>query len=102
VDLCADHQAYDDYCLKERGYQVPKDISVTLRRHFTPARRTWLETMRVPYYEIGFAGSRRLFDKKTSVLTPRRKFSSTAVAGRGDGGTTPSLNQVCINVRLTK
>lgn len=61
----ADHQAYDlIIALKQRGYQVPRDISVTgfdgiLRPPGAPA----LETMRVPYYEIGFAGSRRLFDK---------------------------------------
>ena len=64
--ICAaDHQAYDlIIALKQRGYQVPRDISVTgfdgiLRPPGAPA----LETMRVPYYEIGFAGSRRLFDK---------------------------------------
>jgi len=64
--MCAaDHQAYDlIIALKERGYSVPGSVSVTgfdgiLRPPGAPA----LETIRIPYYEIGFAASRRLFDK---------------------------------------
>ena len=64
--MCAaDHQAYDlIIALKARGYDVPRDISVTgfdgiLRPLGAPA----LDTVRIPYYEIGFAASRRLFDK---------------------------------------
>ena len=61
----ADHQAYDlIVALRERGYHVPGDVSVTgfdgiLRPQGAPA----LDTVRIPYYEIGFAASRRLFDK---------------------------------------
>lgn len=61
----ADHQAYDLIsALKERGYSVPADVSVTgfdgiVRPPGSPA----LETVRIPYYEIGFGASRRLFDK---------------------------------------
>jgi DNA-binding LacI/PurR family transcriptional regulator len=64
--MCAaDHQAYDLIrALKERGFSVPRDVSVTgfdgiARPPGAPA----LETMRIPYYEIGFGASRRLFDK---------------------------------------
>jgi len=64
--MCAaDHQAYDlIIALKERGYDVPRDISVTgfdgiLRPVGAPA----LDTIRIPYYEIGFAASRRLLEK---------------------------------------
>jgi LacI family transcriptional regulator len=64
--MCAaDHQAYDlIIALKERGYRVPEDVSVTgfdgiLRPVDAPA----LDTVRIPYYEIGFAASRRLLDK---------------------------------------
>ena len=64
--MCAaDHQAYDlIIALRERGHQVPRDVSVTgfdgiLRPPDAPS----LETVRIPYYEIGFAASRRLFDK---------------------------------------
>jgi len=64
--MCAaDHQAYDLIkALQERGYRVPEDISVTgfdgiLRPVDAPA----LDTVRIPYYEIGFAASRRLLDK---------------------------------------
>jgi DNA-binding LacI/PurR family transcriptional regulator len=61
----ADHQAYDLIkALRERGYEVPRDISVTgfdgiIRPPDLPA----LETVRIPYYEIGFGASRRLYDK---------------------------------------
>lgn len=64
--MCAaDHQAYDlIIALKQRGHNVPESVSVTgfdgiLRPVGAPA----LETIRIPYYEIGFAASRRLFDK---------------------------------------
>jgi LacI family transcriptional regulator len=64
--MCAaDHQAYDlIIALHDRGYQVPRDVSVTgfdgiLRPSGAPA----LNTVRIPYYEIGFAASRRLYDK---------------------------------------
>ncbi len=64
--MCAaDHQAYDlIIALQDRGYRVPEDISVTgfdgiLRPLGAPA----LDTVRIPYYEIGFAASRRLLDK---------------------------------------
>jgi LacI family transcriptional regulator len=61
----ADHQAYDlIIALEDRGIRVPGDVSVTgfdgiLRPLGAPA----LDTVRVPYYEIGFAASRRLLDK---------------------------------------
>ena len=64
--ICAaDHQAYDLIkALRERGYSVPKDISVTgFDGILRPATEPSLETIRIPYYEIGFAASRRLFDK---------------------------------------
>lgn len=64
--MCAaDHQAYDlIIALKERGYQVPDDVSVTgFDGILRPVDAPSLETVRIPYYEIGFAGSRRLFDK---------------------------------------
>lgn len=64
--ICAaDHQAYDLIAaLKKAGVEVPRDVSVTgfdgiLRPPDMPA----LETVRIPYYEIGFSASRRLFDK---------------------------------------
>ena len=64
--ICAaDHQAYDLIAaLKKLGVSVPKDVSVTgfdgiLRPHDAPA----LDTVQIPYYEIGFAASRRLFHK---------------------------------------
>lgn len=64
--ICAaDHQAYDLIAaLKKFNLQVPRDVSVTgfdgiLRPPNAPA----LETMRIPYHEIGFAASLRLFDK---------------------------------------
>ncbi len=61
----ADHQAYDlIVAMKEHGIKVPEDISVTgfdgiLRPEGLPA----LETVRIPYYEIGFGAGRRLFEK---------------------------------------
>ena len=64
--ICAaDHQAYDlIIALKQRGYSVPRDVSITgfdgiLRPRGAPA----LETVRIPYYEIGFAAARRLHDR---------------------------------------
>ncbi len=64
--ICAaDHQAYDlIIALNKEGYQVPRDVSITgfdgiLRPPGAPA----LETVRIPYYEIGYAGSRRLLDR---------------------------------------
>ena len=69
--ICAaDHQAYDlIIALKQRGLDVPRDVSVTgfdgiLRPEGAPA----LETVRIPYHEIGFVGSRRLFDKLNKRL----------------------------------
>jgi len=61
----ADHQAYDlIIALKERGYNVPGDISVTgFDGILRPPHAPVLDTVRIPYYEIGFAASRRLFDK---------------------------------------
>jgi DNA-binding LacI/PurR family transcriptional regulator len=64
--LCAaDHQAYDlIIALKERGFSVPADVSVTgFDGILRPVGAPSLETVRIPYYEIGFAGSRRLNDK---------------------------------------
>lgn len=64
--ICAaDQLAYDLIrALKERGFAVPGDVSVTgfdgmARPDGAPA----LDTVCVPHYEIGFAASRRLFDK---------------------------------------
>jgi len=64
--ICAaDHQAYDlIIALTERGYKVPQDVSITgfdgiLRPQGAPA----LDTVRIPYYEIGFSASRRLLDR---------------------------------------
>jgi LacI family transcriptional regulator len=64
--MCAaDRQAYElILTLRARGYQVPQDVSVTgfdgiLRPPDAPA----LDTVRIPYHEIGFAACRRLFDK---------------------------------------
>ena len=64
--ICAaDHQAYDLINgLKNFGFRVPDDVSVTgfdgiLRPQGAPA----LETVRIPYYEIGFTASRRLYDR---------------------------------------
>jgi DNA-binding LacI/PurR family transcriptional regulator len=61
----ADHQAYDLIsALKERGYHVPRDVSVTgFDGIVRPPGSPLLETVRIPYYEIGFGASRRLFDK---------------------------------------
>jgi len=64
--MCAaDHQAYDlIIALNERGYRVPADVSVTgfdgIQR---PPGAPLLDTVRIPYHEIGFAASRRLLDK---------------------------------------
>jgi DNA-binding LacI/PurR family transcriptional regulator len=61
----ADHQAFALIrALKENGISVPEDVSVTgfdgiLRPADVPA----LDTVRIPYYDIGFAASRRLLDK---------------------------------------
>jgi len=64
--MCAsDRQAYDlIVALDEHGYKVPEDVSVTgfdgiLRPQGAPA----LDTVRIPYYEIGFTACRRLLDK---------------------------------------
>ncbi|HEY0256224.1 MAG TPA: LacI family DNA-binding transcriptional regulator [Candidatus Methylacidiphilales bacterium] len=61
----ADHQAYDLIAaLKERGYHVPADVSVTgFDGILRPAGAPELDTIRIPYYEIGFAAGRRLLDK---------------------------------------
>ncbi len=61
----ADHQAYDLIAaLKERGYHVPADVSVTgFDGILRPAGALELDTIRIPYYEIGFAAGRRLLDK---------------------------------------
>ncbi len=61
----ADHQAYDLIAaLKERGFSVPADVSVTgFDGIVRPPGALALETVRIPYYEIGFGASRRLFDK---------------------------------------
>lgn len=64
--MCAaDHQAYDlIIALKERGYKVPEDVSVTgFDGILRPVEAPALDTVRIPYYEIGFAASRRLLDK---------------------------------------
>lgn len=64
--MCAaDHPAYDLIAaLGERGLRVPDDVSVTgfdgLPR---PPHAPALETVRIPYYEMGFASARRLLDK---------------------------------------
>lgn len=63
----ADHQAYDlIQALQERGFRVPEDVSVTgfdgiLRPPGGPA----LETVRIPYHQIGFEASQRLQEKLT-------------------------------------
>jgi LacI family transcriptional regulator len=61
----ADHQAYDLIsALKERGFSVPRDVSVTgFDGIARPPGAPVLDTVRIPYYEIGFGASRRLFDK---------------------------------------
>jgi LacI family transcriptional regulator len=64
--MCAaDHQAYDLIIgLKERGYHVPDDVSVTgFDGILRPAGAPSLTTVRIPYYEIGYAASLRLFEK---------------------------------------
>ncbi len=64
--MCAaDYQAYDLInALTERGYQVPRDVSVTgFDGILRPLGAPVLDTIRIPYYEIGFAASRRLYDK---------------------------------------
>jgi len=64
--ICAaDHQAYDlIVALAQRGYQVPRDVSVTgFDGILRPQGAPLLETVRIPYYEIGYAGSRRLSDR---------------------------------------
>ncbi len=63
--ICAaDHQAYDLIAaLKKLGYRVPADVSVTgFDGILRPAGAPALETVRIPYYDIGFAASRRLLD----------------------------------------
>jgi LacI family transcriptional regulator len=43
---------------------VPRDVSVTgFDGIARPAGAPALDTVRIPYYEIGFGASRRLFDK---------------------------------------
>jgi len=64
--ICAaDHQAYDlIIAMKERGIDVPGQVSVTgFDGILRPPGAPMLETVRIPYYEIGYAGSRRLFDR---------------------------------------
>jgi LacI family transcriptional regulator len=64
--MCAaDHQAYDLInALNDRGYKVPEDVSVTgFDGILRPLGAPSLDTVRIPYYEIGFAASRRLLDK---------------------------------------
>ena len=64
--MCAaDHQAYDLItALEQRGYRVPADVSVCgFDGIVRPVGAPALETVRIPYYEIGFASSRRLYDK---------------------------------------
>jgi DNA-binding LacI/PurR family transcriptional regulator len=64
--MCAaDHQAYDLIkALELRGVKVPDDVSVTgFDGIIRPEGAPKLETVKIPFYEIGFSGSRRLLDK---------------------------------------
>ena len=61
----ADHQAYDlIIALQSRGFKVPRDVSVTgFDGILRPVSAPLLDTIRIPYYEIGYAACRRLHDK---------------------------------------
>jgi DNA-binding LacI/PurR family transcriptional regulator len=64
--MCAaDAQAWELIAhLQENGYHVPGDISITgFGGSPCPAGAPVLDTVRVPFYDIGFAGSRRLSEK---------------------------------------
>ena len=64
--LCAaDRDAYGLIsALKQGGFHVPRDVSVAgFNGSARPIGGPLLDTVRVPYYEIGFAGGRRLHDK---------------------------------------
>ncbi len=64
--MCAtDRHAYDLInALEERGLAVPAKVSVTgFEGNVRPPGKPTLDALRIPYHEIGFAGSQRLFDK---------------------------------------
>ena len=86
--MCAsDLQAYDLIAaLRKRGYGVPDHVSVTgFDGSPRPMGAPALETVRVPYYEIGFAAGRRLFDKIAKRFDSRQEI---LLEGRVEEGET--------------
>ena len=65
----ADHQAYDLIAdLRQRGLRVPQDVSITgFGAIENSVRAPLLTTARIPYREIGFAGTKLL----TSLMSKR-------------------------------
>lgn len=64
IVCAADHQAYDLIrALRERGIQVPQDVSVTgFDGIEPPAGMPSLSTVEIPYRDIGFSATKRLKD----------------------------------------